>query len=82
MNRRDVALIAALRRSSRLGNWQYLSLDHGCEGDGYRIELRWKEQVIYGEDQRGFLFDPSSAASRPAGPQGRPITRARRPLSF
>ena len=40
-----------------MGNWPYLSLHHGWEGDGYRIELRWKGQVSYGEDQRGFLFN-------------------------
>ena len=49
--------MTAMRRSSQLGNWSYLSLHHGWEGDGYRIELRWKGQVIYGEDQRGFLFN-------------------------
>lgn len=26
-------------------------------GDGYAIEHRWKEEVIYWEGERGFLFD-------------------------
>jgi hypothetical protein len=26
-------------------------------GDGFRIEYRWKEEVVYWEGSRGFLFD-------------------------
>lgn len=26
-------------------------------GDGFRIEWRWKEQLIYWEDDQGFLFE-------------------------
>ena len=26
-------------------------------GNGFRIEYRWKEQVVYWEGRRGFLFD-------------------------
>jgi len=27
------------------------------QGDGYAIEHRWKEEVIYWEGEKGFLFD-------------------------
>lgn len=27
------------------------------DGDGYSVEHRWREQVLYWEGDRGFLFD-------------------------
>ena len=29
----------------------------GYEGDGFRIDMRWKEEVVYWEDGQGFLLD-------------------------
>lgn len=43
-----------------MGNRPYPPLVKGAKdyvGDGFRIEYRWKEEVIYWEGDRGFLFD-------------------------
>ena len=36
------------------------------EGDGYAIEHRWKEELIYWEGCRGFLFDGGWGVDPPA----------------
>lgn len=37
----------------------------GFRGDGFEIEHRWKEQVIYWEGGHGFLFDAGWGADPP-----------------
>lgn len=42
----------------------------------YRVELRWKEEVLYWEDRRGFAFDAGWGSTPPTlyVPSGTPPT--------